>query len=244
MASQKAGSSTHKRESKLLKPYYESETVTIYCGDCQEILPSIGKVGAVVTDPPYSINTKSDLYGKLNPWADMCNGSVFNQSWLGLCKKAIADDGCVWACLSWRSLVSFQKAACDLSWPIESLLAWDKCWIGTGGCRGLRPSYEMVALWAGPEFAIPDRGLPDVQRFKWANGSQVLHPAQKPVALMEWLIDTVPNDGAILDPFMGSGTTLRAAKNLGRRSIGIEMSEHYCRKAVERLRQDCMQFAG
>ena len=219
-----------------VKPFYTDGKRYIFHGDCRDLLPKMRQVGAVVTDPPYGINTKSDGSGKLNPWADYCNAAMFYQWWIGECRRAIVANGCLWTCLNWRSIVTFQKAACDVAWPIESMLVWDKCWIGPGGPKGLRPSYELVALFPGIEFSIADRGLPDVQRFKWSS-KKPHHPAEKPVQLMKWLIETVPNDGAILDPFMGSGTTLRAAKDLDRAAIGIEVDERHCETAAERLRQ-------
>lgn len=219
-----------------LKPYYERDGITIYHGDCREILPQMRRIGAVVADPPYSINTKSDGTGKINPWADYCNAAMFYQWWIGECRRVLREDGCLWSFLNWRSIVTFQKAACDLGWPIESLLVWNKDWIGPGGTRGLRPSYELVALWCMEQFAVSDRGLPDVQTFKWAGQKPTGHPAEKPVALARWLIG---NSGAetVLDPFMGSGTTLRAAKDLGRKAIGIEIEERYCEIAAKRLAQ-------
>jgi DNA modification methylase len=67
-----------------------------------------------------------------------------------------------------------------------------------------------------------------------------VHPTQKPVALMRWCLSFVPDAQLILDPFMGSGTTLRAAKDLGRRAIGIEIEERYCEIAVKRLAQEVL----
>lgn len=226
----------------LPKPYYDEDGITIYHGDCREILPHVGRVGSVVTDPPYGINTKSDGMGKLSPWADLCNSALWYESWIGQCKSMIAVDGALWTFLNWRSMVTFQKASCDARWPIESLLVWDKCWIGPGGQKGLRPSYEMVALFAGETFGIEDRGLPDIQRFKWSSIKPSGHPAEKPVELLQWLIATTPDHHSILDPFMGSGTTLVAAKQLGRKAIGIELEEKYCEIAVQRLAQKVLQL--
>ena len=220
----------------MIEPYYKQNGITIYNADCLDVLPSIKKVGAVITDPPYGINTKSDGQKKLNPWADYCNAALFYKLWIKECKRMISDDGCLWSFLNWRSIVTFQKAACDISWPIESLLVWDKCWIGPGGPRGLRPSYEMVALWVGENYSVEDRGLPDIQRFKWSS-KKTYHPAEKPIALMSWLIETVRNELPILDLFMGSGTTLLAAKQVGKKAIGIEFDERHCESAAKRLEQ-------
>lgn len=207
-------------------------------GDCLEVMAGMeaGSVDAVVTDPPYGINTKSDGAGKLSPWADYCNAAYWYAAWIGECRRVLKDGGCLWSCLNWRSLVTFQKAACDLGWPIESLLVWDKEWIGPGGTRGLRPSYEMVALWAGADFAIPNRGLADVQRFKWSSHKPNGHPAEKPEALMAWLIIHSTGEGdTVLDPFMGSGTTGVACIKEGRDFIGIERESEYVEIARRRI---------
>ena len=221
-----------------MKPYYDEDGITIYHGDCLELLPGLSGIGAVVTDPPYGINTKSDGSGKLNPWADLCNSALWYREWIGACRQRLEHDGILASCLNWRSLTTFQKAACDLPWPIESLAVWDKEWIGPGGSRGLRPSYEMISVWLMPSASIEDRGIPDVVRVKWSAHKPSGHPAEKPIELMSWAIGLSPNkNGTILDPFMGSGTTLRAAKDMGRRAIGCEIDERWCELAAKRLQQ-------
>ena len=204
----------------------------VVTGDCLDVLRGFPEkcVDAMVTDPPYGINTKSDGTGKLNPWADLCNSALWYSAWIRECQRVA---GAVWSCLNWRSLVTFQKAACDIGWPIESLLVWNKDWIGPGGQKGLRPSYELVALWCGDR-TVTNRGLADVQTFKWCGHKPTGHPAEKPVDLMEWLADAIEAH-LILDPFTGSGTTGVAAIKTGRRFIGIEIDEHYANIARERI---------
>jgi len=225
-----------------------SEGVTLYLGDCREILPTLGKVDAVVTDPPYGINTKSDGNGKLSPWADLCNAAFWYADWLATCRKLLelphgTGAGPLWTFLNWRSVVTFQKASCDIGWSIESLLIWDKCWIGPGGSRGLRPSYEMVALFiAGDEFGIADRGLPDIQQWKVGSFKPNGHPAEKPIEALHWLVKHSGKLGSlVLDPFMGSGTTGVACVQLERRFIGIEIESKYfdiaCRRISDELKR-------
>lgn len=203
-------------------------------------------VDLVLTDPPYGINTRSDGTGKLSPWADLCNAAFWYTDWIKSCRGILRHSGAMWTFLNWRSMVTFQKASCDAAWPIESCLIWNKEWIGPGGPRGLRPSYEMVLLFTMPSFAIPNRGIPDIKASPWSSTKPNGHPAEKPGDLCEWIISIsgLPESGIVLDPFMGSGTTLRAAKDLGLRAIGIEIEEKYCEIAAERLRQNVFDFEG
>jgi site-specific DNA-methyltransferase (adenine-specific) len=96
----------------------------------------------------------------------------------------------------------------------------------------------MVALFVKEDFSIKDRGLADIQRFKWSSRRPSGHPAEKPLPLIKWIINesTKSNNQIILDPFCGSGTTCVAAKKLGCRYIGIELSEDWGRIARNRLR--------
>lgn len=216
-------------------------------GDCLELMKDIpdGSVDMVLTDPPYMINTKSTGSGKLNPWADYCNASFWYVEWIRQSRRILKDTGCLWSFLNWRSFVTFQKASCDINWPIESLLVWDKCVMGTGGVRGLRPSYEFVALWAMPDFKIENRGLHDIQRFKWSSARPHGHPAEKPVDLMKWLVEqsTKPGD-TVCDLFMGSGTTGEACVLMGRSFIGMELDQGYFETAKKRIEeaQKCVQM--
>jgi DNA modification methylase len=202
--------------------------------DCMEVLPTLPKVDAVITDPPYGINTKSDGSGKLSPWGDLCNSAFWYAAWITAARGVLRPTGSLWTCLNWRSLVTFQKAACDISWPIESLMVWDKQWIGPGGMRGLRPSYELVALFAGPDFAVVDRGVSDVQQFRVGSFKPHGHPAEKPVELMDFCVKHAGH-GLVLDPFMGSGTTGVAAIRAGKNFVGIEMDAKWFDIACERI---------
>jgi site-specific DNA-methyltransferase (adenine-specific) len=207
-------------------------------GDCLAVLKTIpdASIDAVITDPPYGINTKSDGNGKLSPWGDLTNASLWYAAWISECRRVLRPTGALWTCLNWRSMVTFQKVSCDIGWPIESMLIWDKGWIGPGGPHGLRPSYEMVALWRMPEFSIKNRGLPDIQKFKWSAHKPNGHPAEKPVDLMAFLIEhTCPHGGTVLDAFTGSGTTGVAAIQADRAFIGIEQDEKWADVAEKRI---------
>lgn len=208
-------------------------------GDSLDLLKTIetGSVDAVITDPPYMISTRSTGKGKLGLWADYCNASYWYAAWMQEAKRILTPRGCIWSFLNWRSFATFQKAACDSDLQIDSMLIWNKDWIGPGGLKSLRPCYELVALFGMEDFKIEDRSLRDIQTFKWSAVKPHGHPAEKPVALVEWLIDAcLPRGGTVLDPFMGSGTTGEACLNKGCDFIGIELDNKYFDMASERIR--------
>jgi len=225
-----------------MKPYYDHNGITIYNGDCLEIMPELEPVDLVVTDPPYNFTTASAGNGKLNPWADLCNSAYWFSAWIKIAMERLRKkQGAIWEFSNWKTIPTITKAVFDVGHKIESLLVWDKDWIGPGGARGLRPSYELVALICHSKFQIPDRGIYDIQKFPWSS-QRKYHPAEKPLQLIKWLIKISGEGITTLDPFMGSGTTLVAAKALGRKAIGIEISEKDCEIAVGRLAQEAIPF--
>lgn len=224
-----------------MKPYYEHAGVTIYHGDSREILPDLPSVRLVVTDPPYVFGiASSSQEGKAGGWGDMMNAASWYAGWLTQCQRlTLHKDGAAWVFNSWRSFPVLARGAYESRWPITSLLVWDKRTLGPGGQQGLRPSYELIALFAQPEFAIANRGLPDI--WQESNVSQRQHPAQKPLNLCRRLIRE-SGGGIVLDPFCGSGTTLEAAKAEGCEAIGIEIEERYCEIAAKRADQEIIAF--
>lgn len=227
-----------------MTPYYEHAGITIYHGDCRELLPQIESVDLVVTDPPYVFGIASTgQEGKAGGWGDLMNSAAWYAGILrALHARTVQRQGAIWIFNSWRSFPILARAAYEAQWPITSLLVWDKQWIGPGGRAGLRPSYELVALFCHARFALSNRGLPDIWRQQWASQRPWGHAAEKPVPLMARLIQE-STTGLVLDPFAGSGTTLVAAKQLGCRAIGIEIEERYCEIAAERLAQEVLPFA-
>jgi DNA modification methylase len=227
-------------------PYYEDDACSLYHGDALEILPTLdaASVHAVITDPPYVIGAVSagNMASKAGGWADMMNSSLWFSAWYREVGRVLRNDGVFWSFLNWRSLPVVMRAAIDAGLPITSCAVWDKQWIGPGGSQGLRPSYEMVALLCRPEFSVSDRGVPDVIQHQVGSYKEHGHPAEKPVGLVRRLIQIsdLPQGSVILDPFVGSGTTARAAKDLGYRCVAIEAEERYCEIAAGRLAQEVL----
>lgn len=226
-----------------MTPYYDEDGITIYHGDALDVLASLpmASVTAVVTDPPYVIGAVSagSFASKAGGWADMMNSPLWFSTWYRLVDRVLRRRGSFWTFCNWRSLPVVMRAAADAALPITSALVWDKAWIGPGGNQGLRPSYEMVALMAQPEFYIPDRGIPDIWRYAVGSFKPHGHPAEKPEALTRRILTVaaVPKAEVVCDPFMGSGTTAVSAAALGLRFVGAEAEERYCEIAARRLSQ-------
>lgn len=208
----------------------------LYCGNSLELLDLLqdGAYGLVLTDPPYMINTKSDGTGKIDPWGDYMNAAVFYANWIGKARQKLKNDGALMSFLNWRSVAMFTKASCLLGWPMESLVVWNKKYLGTN-MRGFRPMYEMIALFTQPGFKLENRSLGDIVEEPRLT-RKPNHPAEKPVALLEFLLREVQK-GKVLDVFMGSGTTLVACEKLGLHGTGIEINEKYFAAACRRVEE-------
>lgn len=208
-----------------MKPYYHDEQcgITIYHGDCREVLPTLSPVDLVLTDPPYGIASVWKG-GSGHGWNNARAQSIVRNDW----DAAAPSDELLTTCVSKGS----------------SAIVW-------GGNHFSLPPSRSWLVWNKPErnFSLAEAEL------AWTNLDTVVrvydyrrsdpdreHPTQKPLSLMKWCILRCPKAQTILDPFMGSGTTLVAAKQLNRRAVGIEVNEEYCQQAVRRLSQGVLEL--
>lgn len=220
-----------------MTPYYDEDGITIYHGDCREFASAL-QYDVVASDPPWGTDTATDskrFTAKHNsPWW----GSSYDRSLVSTKRRVHGDDAefdprpwidrpaLLWGAnhftrylphsggwLIWDKRIGAESLAAK-GWPLgEAELAWTNV---RGSTRVFRN------LWAGI--------------LRSAEKGEFYHPTQKPVALMEWCLDFMP-PGVVLDPFMGSGSTLVAARLKGRCAVGIEIEERYCEIAVQRLAQ-------
>lgn len=221
-----------------VKPYYQDEAVTIYHGDARDIgqIPA----DALVADPPYGIDYKSNhnssRIGWMKKWVRDTNfdpiygdDEPFDPApWLVYPKMVL------WGANYYCSRLP--DASCWLIWDKREGMTSDNqadCELAWTNLAG--PPRLFRHLWRG----IMRRGEENVSR------SPKLHPHQKPLGLMRWVLQHCELElGALIyDPFMGSGSTLRAAKDLGFRAVGVEKSEAFCETAAKRMGQLPMQLA-
>jgi DNA modification methylase len=218
-----------------MKPYFEEDGITIYHGDCREILPTVGD-GAIVSDPPYGMAwdgkvTRSRL-------SELKRGGKFGTS--------------AGPTRNYGATIFGDDAPFDPAFmlPYGEVILWGFNHFPQHLSRG------TALVWLKRYDDGFGSFLSDAE-IAWMKGghgvyckrdvslqgesSQRAHPTQKPIDLMQWCIGFVKAE-TILDPFMGSGSTLVAAKNLGRKAIGIEIEERYCEIAAKRLAQRVLAF--
>ena len=209
-----------------MKPYYQDSAVTIWHGDCREILPTLEPVDLVCMDPPYGINENSKKVASRGKLAAATDYGGF--SW---------DKNTVeWELLS--AYIKLGKYCCCWGgnyYPVEpsaSWLVWDK---------------ENSGDFADAELAWTNYGSAvRVKRHMWngmiRKGHEIrFHPTQKPIEVITWAISLCPNNPqTILDPFAGSCTTGRAAKDLNKKAILIEREEKYCEVGANRMSQEVL----
>jgi len=227
-----------------VKPYYDHAGIQIFHADCRDILPTIppGSVDLVLTDPPYGIGAARSAFrgqGVKRHMTGLVAGKAIPKRDYGDSEwdDVPADPaiiGRLLRCSDWQ--IIFGGNYFDLG-PARCYLVWDKL-------RGETDYADAELAWTNLDKAVR------VIRWRW-NGflqehagrakEERFHPTQKPLQVVTWAIHQAPPTVVtILDPFMGSGTTLLAAKQLGRRAIGIEIEERYCEIAAKRLSQEIL----
>ncbi len=212
----------------MSKPYYKDSSVTIYHGDCREILPALPIADLVITDPPYNVGVN---YGKsVDDNKSRAAFISWVREWFPICRN------------SKTVLITGQARLPDYA-LIEPWI-WLLCWFkpasmgysaATGVCN-----WEPIAVWG-------ERGRKDgndvIRALTIPQPEMEGHPCPKPMGWALGQIALFPDAKTIIDPFSGSGTSLRAAKDLGCSAIGIEIEERYCEIAARRMAQEVFQFA-
>lgn len=254
-------------------PYYVDDFVTLYHGDCLDLLPSIAGVDLVVTSPPYNLKVMpwpplghwvdgqakggggkwsgSDGRGGIEyedhddamPWAEYVD---WQRNVLSACWDSLSEHGAIY--YNHKPRPAGEKVWLPLELnpglPLRQVVIWARAGGINFAPTHYVPTCEWVMVFAKSGFRLRDKsasGVGDVWRIVQEANTQ--HPAPFPLGLPARAIETT-KPSLVLDPFAGSGTTLRAAKDAGIPSIGIEKSERYCEIVAKRLAQDVLDFEG
>lgn len=240
-----------------MQPYYEDDAVTIYHGDALDLLPRLSGIGALITDPPYSsggqfrgdrtngtvakyVHAKTAAYRRefAGDTRDQRSFRAWCGLWLNAARHASTPDAIVASFTDWRQLPTMTDALQIGGWIWRGIATWWKPGIRMQRAR-FSSSAEYV-VWGTNGGWVDHDGAPQNVFACAPVGDAKDHIAQKPVPVMRWILQIVPPGAVVLDPFMGSGATLRAAKDRGCPAIGIEVDEHYCELAARRCAQEVL----
>lgn len=209
-----------------MNPFYQDSFCTIYHADSREALPSLPVADLVLTDPPYGMDYQSAWRTGWQRKPKIQGDDAFPM-WLFELQPAVA----LFACCRWDNLK-------ELPTP-KSFIVWDKCRHGMGDLmHEFGRQWEAIAFYPGPQHKFKRRPV-DVIRVPCVAPSDLIHPNEKPSEMWTPIIQA-HDSNLIVDPFMGSGSTLRAAKDLGRKCVGIDIDESHCESAAKKLAQETL----
>ncbi len=219
----------------MTQPYFQNELVTLYHGDCLEITEWL-EADVLVTDPPYGQAYKSNMdRGSRTNWHDAIVGDDTTAS-----RDAVIE---LWG--DERAALVFGTWKVEKPTRTKQTVIWDKTPCGFMGDLSIpfgSAHEEIYCLGKNGWTGTREASIVKAQMLMSADKARPDHPTPKPIGLMEKLITKTL--GTVADPFAGSGATLLAARNLGRKVIGVELEEKYCELIANRLSQEAFDFGG
>jgi site-specific DNA-methyltransferase (adenine-specific) len=228
-------------------PYYEQDGIVIYHGDCRDVLPSLdlGHIDCMVTDPPYGVLLKGKRAKFSDPKRSTIRPGVYSfddtpdyltevvvptiSHLIDNIKAAAVTPGI-------RNMFLYPQPD-----DLGGLVSESATGVGRWGFTIIQP----ILFYGSDPFLRTGKGsrANSIVGVYPNDANTVDHPCAKPIRPWRWLVSRTSLEGeTIIDPFMGSGTTLRAAKDLGRKAIGVELEERYCEIAAKRLRQSVLDL--
>lgn len=231
-----------------MKPYYEESGIQIFNGDCVAVMRLLSdkSVDAVITDPPYFqpashyVPTRSEGPAR-KTLADTSILQHFFSAFISECARVLRTDGSIYVFCDGQSYPIAFTALYPFVKRVRPIV-WDKITSFNG--YTWRHQHELIAWGEFEETPRIATGDGDILRCAAVPVGDRLHPAQKPVEVLQRLIEKTPQDAVILDPFCGSGTTGIAALRMGRKFIGVELDANYCDIAAQRLNQTDLPLLG
>lgn len=227
---------------------YDIRPGAIINADCLTVLRHMDadSIDMIITDPPYGIDYQSCFPRSKDPTARF--KKITNDKrpfiwWIYDAYRILKEGGGVLCFSRWDVQQTFIDAMKIAGFSVKSVLVWDRVHHGMGDLKGnFAPRYDTCIFAAKGRYILPNGRPADVIQCQRLNGAKLLHPNEKPAALMRKLVEATTKPGAlVLDPFAGSGSTLAAAALTGRQYIGVEIDPEYCRIAQKKV-QDALKM--
>jgi len=241
----------------MVKPYFETENIKIYQDDNFKIIKSFPNqtISTIITDPPYCSGATEAAKRTKTPdktpesikereviQFDSMGSQGFMwtmRTWLLESRRVTIEGGHLACFIDWRMTPTLATIVEASGWRWNSLVVWDKGYPGLG--HGFKSQHELIISASNGQPKWYSKTMGNV--IKSTRLTQTEHPHQKPIDILRKIIDVCTKEGdTILDPYMGSGSTLIAAIQMKRKAIGIEISEEYCQKAVKRIKRETRQL--
>ena len=222
----------------MLDPYYESDGIVIYHGDCLEILPTLPRADFLALDPPYS-TVPNAFAGRDDGAAGTCATPIrLLDGVLRQTRRLLPEGGSAGLICDWRRMPDVSYLATRASLRISTCVAWTRKTAGMGSM--FRSSWDpMLILSVGTPLVRDKSAVRNVCEAAKPRGGE--HPYEKPVKLWSHVLQRIP-EGLVVDPFAGTGASLESAVESGHKAIGIEIEERYCEIAANRLAQGVLNF--
>lgn len=236
-----------------MTPYYQDDAVTLYLGDCREVIPALAEIPLVVTDPPYASGARRDAERQVRgsmlramedaDWFSHDAMTAWGFSWFLRSvftdlRPRLTEGAHLYSFIDWRQTPNLYGMLEATGYRVNQCLVWAKPHYGMG--TYWRNQHENIVFASnGMPAPMLDRGMGSVLHAASVSPDSRIHPTEKPVALCAAIIVAVPGE-VVFDPFAGGGSVLVAAKSIGRRAIGVEIEERYCEIAARRLAQESL----
>lgn len=215
-------------------------TIELWHGDCLELMKNIpdASIDAIITDPPYGMNFQSNGRKVKDKFEKIKNDSNLNwlEEFIFECNRVLNNNTAIYMFCSWHCVDKF-KIEFEKHFKLKNIIVWNKNNHGSGDLKGAyAPKYEFILYGHKGRSVFRNKRFSDVMDFPKISSDKLLHPTEKNIDMLELFIKNNSDEmNIILDPFMGSGTTGIACKNLNRNFIGIELDEGYFNIAKDRI---------
>lgn len=214
--------------------------IDLRLGDCLDVMKTLddNTVDAIITDPPYGMAFQSNRRVVKDKFKKIQNDNQLE--WLPIfmeeCFRLLKNDTAIYMFCSWHHIDKF-KIEFEKHFQLKNILVWNKNNHGSGDLKGsYAPKHEFILYGHKGRSVFRNKRLPDVLEYPKISSNKLLHPTEKNIDMLEMFVNNnTDSNQLVLDPFMGSGTTAIACKNLNRNFIGIELDENYFNIAKARI---------